>query len=109
MEKNLFKIQMIKEHNHAVKLEKNNKRKIKEIKVKCKDIITEYQKNNNKIIKDMEENIIKINKENEQLNMQLAFYKSVIDRIPKFILKIFIKKYKSLNQENNNGKREEKV
>lgn len=100
---------MIKEHNHAVKLEKNNKRKIKEIKGKCKDIITEYQKNNNKIIKDMEENIIRINKENEQLKMQLAFYKSVIDRIPKFILKIFIKKYKSLNQENNNGKRKEKV
>ncbi len=98
MEEFLKNLNTVKEHNYVVKLKTENKKKdarIKQIQDECKNIVVqvtkEYKAELNKKITNLEE-------ENKKLKNENSFYKSILDKIPKFILRIFIGKKSLLDK-----------
>ncbi len=80
MEEVLLKMNMIKNHNCIIRLEKEKKQR----QVKIQTYITEYRKQNQKIIDRQQEQI-------RQLQMQNGELQKIINRIPNWILKFFVK------------------
>ena len=74
-----------------------------ELIAECKNIVLDYQeKNQSKLIK-MNETINKLETEKEEIRKQRDYYKNSLDRIPKFVLKLFIKNNKLLEKGEENG------
>ena len=114
----LLKLNMIKNHNYIVKLKKENSNNIGKIK-DCKTLFEQYKaskqaevdeinnkikqlEENNKQLKDknsvLENETKKLQDENLELENNLDFYKKIIERIPKFIVKLFVPKRLLLNK-----------
>lgn len=102
----LYKINNIKTHNQIIRLKKDNEQKtekMNELITECKNIVLDYQeKNQSKLIK-MNETINKLETEKENLRKERDYYKNSFDRIPKFVLKLFIKNNKLLDKGEENG------
>lgn len=102
----LYKINNIKTHNQIMRLKKDNEQKtekMNELITECKNIVLDYQeKNQSKLIK-MNETINKLETEKEEIRKQRDYYKNSLDKIPKFILKLFIKNNKLLDKGEENG------
>lgn len=102
----LYKINMIKNHNHIVRLKKENKQneeKFDKLAGGCKSLILEYQIKNQKSLLEMNEKINELENENNMLRKERDFYSSSLAKVPKFILKMFIGKTKMLGEEKDNG------
>ena len=80
MEEVLLKMNMIKNHNYIIRLEKEKKQR----QAKIQTYITEYRKQNQKIIDRQQEQIRQLQMQNEKLQ-------KMVNRIPNWILKFFVK------------------
>ena len=95
----LVKLNMMRNHNQIAKLKQENKdntAKTQALVQSYKQIVNEYQEKiqNEKI--DMKEKIARLEEENSNLRIQYQFYKDCLDKIPNFILRIFVGKNKKL-------------
>ncbi|MGN1330858.1 MAG: hypothetical protein ACI4VN_05985 [Clostridia bacterium] len=97
----LYKINMIKNHNHIVRLEKENMKneeRMEKLAVGCKSLIAEYQIKNQETLLEMNEKINRLEDENNILRKERDFYSSNLNKVPKIILKMFIGKNKMLGE-----------
>lgn len=95
----LIKLNMVKNHNEIVNLKQKNKEnntKTQELVDSYKKIVSDYENKMQKEIKQMNEKINKIEEDNINLKMQCQFYKDCLDKIPNFIVRIFVGKNKKL-------------
>lgn len=97
MENFLYKANKIKAHNRIVKLEAKNikqQERFDKLSDKCKDLMSKYDtKYQEKLIK-MNKKIEKLEKENAILKSENDSYKYIFEKVPKFILRIFVGKNK---------------
>ena len=89
----LFKLNMIKNNNQIVKLKHENKilnSKTIELVDSYKKIIKEYQDKTKNEIDDLKENVRRLEEENKKLHVQNQLYKTSLNKIPNFIVRLFI-------------------
>ncbi len=97
MKEVLLKLNKVNTHNKIERLKKENEikdKKMQELADGCKEIIVEYKENSEKIIESMNEKINKLEEEKIKLEKENAYYKDTVEKIPKVLLKIFCKKSK---------------
>ncbi len=101
MDENLVKRSLIKNHNTIIRL----KRVISEKDQKVKKAVKEYQtevmthiNSQDKKIIELQKKIEEDNKEKMNLEQERNFYKESLNKIPKFIIKLFTKKVKYLEE-----------
>ena len=97
----LYKIKSVKTNNQIVRLKKENElkdRKMTELVSECKNIVLDFQVKNKSKVLEMNEKINKLEDENNELRKQRDFYKDSLERIPKFIVKMFSGKNKMLEK-----------
>lgn len=95
----LYKLNIMKNHNKIISLEKKNQEnvdKTKELVDSYKEIINNYDIKNQKEIQKMNEKIKLLEEENCNIVLQCKFYKDCLDKIPNFILRIFVGKNRKL-------------
>ena len=105
MEEFLIKLNMVKNHNTILRLKNENIKKDKkfiELKNNTKKLIDDYATGNREIITNLKFKINELEEENSKLNSENIFYKNTINKIPKFIFRIFVGKNKML-EEGKNG------
>ena len=92
MEEMVQKLNRVKNHNQIVKLKKENKLQ----KEKIKQINSDYRNMTQDIIdkykKICDEKITEKNNKISELEKQVTFYQNALNKIPNFILKIFLGK-----------------
>ena len=102
----LYKINSVKTNNQIVRLKKENElkdKKMEEVVSECKNIVLDFQaKSKNKVF-EMNEKINKLEDENNELRKQRDFYKDSLEKMPKFIVKMFSGKNKMLEKGEENG------
>lgn len=92
MKEKIIMINMIKNHNDILRLKSENtkkQQKIDNLVNDCKNIIKEYQEENGKAIREIESKISSLEDENKRLKKEIVFYKEALNKIPRFILRIF--------------------
>lgn len=97
----LYKANSIKTHNQIIRLKKENEdktEKMNEILSECKNIVFDYQEKNQAQLIKMNETINKLENEKDELRKQRDYYKKSLEKIPKVILKLFIKNRKLLDE-----------
>lgn len=95
MNDNLLKLNNIRTHNQVLRLKNENKekdKKMEKVVSKCKEIALENQVKNNDIIFEMNEKMVQLQKEKEKLEIKIDYYESILNKIPKIILRMFIGK-----------------
>jgi len=105
MNKFLFKLNMIKSNNEIVRLKKSNEikdKKLQKVSDGCKSLIIEYEIKNQKALLELNEKVNKLENENSELRKQRDFYCSSLEKIPKFLLKLFVGKNKMLENGEEN-------
>jgi len=102
MDEILFKLNMVKNNNQIVKLKYENKiTNLKTIKLvdSYKKMIKEYQDKTKNEINELNGKVKKLEEENKKIYAQNQLYKSTLNRIPNFIVRIFVgRKVKLLNE-----------
>ena len=95
----LIKLNMVKNHNKIVNLKQKNIEnniKTQELVDSYKEIVKDYEQKMQEEIKTMNDKINLIEEKNANLQMQCQFYKDCLDKIPNFIVRIFVGKNKKL-------------
>lgn len=88
------KIVNMAEHNQIVKLKyENNKKdeKLKKISEEGKKILDKYGEKNKLNINKLNERIKELEKQLNEMKQERNYYKELLEKIPSFIRKIFIK------------------
>ena len=101
MKEKIIMLSMIKNHNDILRLKRENtkkQQKIDNLVNDCKNIIKEYQEENGKVIKEIEVKIASLEEENKRLKKEVVFYKEALNRIPRFILRLFNGNVKELTK-----------
>lgn len=101
MDNFLYKLNSMKNHNQIIKLKKENEtktQKMNEVISECKNIVLDYQKKNENEILKMNDKINTLEDENNELRKQRDFYRDSLEKVPKFILKMFVGKNKLLEK-----------
>ena len=91
MEEFLTKLNIVKKNNYINKLEKDNERNEKRIEKYVENFkkeITEQELEKRKYLQQIED----LTKQNEELLNQNKGYKFILDKIPNFIIKLFVGK-----------------
>lgn len=91
MEEFLTKLNIVKKNNYINKLEQNNKRneeRIEKYVSNFKKEITEQEIEKRKYLQTIQE----LTKQNEELQNTNKGYKFILDKIPNFIIKLFVGK-----------------
>ena len=91
MEEFLTKLNIVKKNNYINKLEKDNERNEKRIEKYVENFkkeITEQELEKRKYIQQIEN----LTKQNEELLNENKGYKFILDKIPNFIIKLFVGK-----------------
>ena len=91
MEEFLTKLNIVKKNNYINKLEKDNERNEKRIEKYVENFkkeITEQELEKRKYLQKIED----LTKQNEELLNQNKGYKFILDKIPNFIIKLFVGK-----------------
>lgn len=91
MEEFLTKLNIIKKNNYINKLEKDNQRNEKRLEKYVENFkkeITEQELEKRKYIQQIED----LTKQNEELLNENKGYKFILDKIPNFIIKLFVGK-----------------
>ena len=95
----LVKFNMVKNHNQIISLKHKNKEntdKTQELVDSYKKIVSDYEDKMKSEVNNMNKKIAEIQEENSNLKMQCDFYKNCLNKIPNFILWIFVGKNKKL-------------
>ena len=95
----LYRLNLMKNHNRIISLEKKNQRnveKTQELVESYKEIINNYENKKQTEAKKLNEKIKQLEEENSNLVLQCKFYKDCLDKVPNFILRIFVGKNKKL-------------
>ena len=103
MNEKFIRLNFIQKHNEIIKLKRENKEKddkIKEVIEDCREISREYNKKQEDIVIKLKNEVTRINSEKEQIEKERDFYKNSLNKIPKFILRIFCGKNLFLNDKN---------
>jgi len=101
MDENLVKRSLIKNHNTIIRLKRVINEKDQKIKKSVKEYQTEVMAHINsqdKKIIELQKKIEEDNKEKMNLEQERNFYKESLNRIPKFIIKLFTKNVKYLEE-----------
>ena len=91
MEEFLTKLNIVKKNNYINKLERDNERNEKRIEKYVENFkkeITEQELEKRKYMQQIEE----LTKQNEELLSANKSYKFILDKIPNFIIKLFVGK-----------------
>lgn len=91
MEEFLTKLNIVKKNNYINKLEQDNKRneeRLEKYVSNFKKEITEQELEKRKYLQTIQE----LTKQNEELQNTNKGYKFILDRIPNFIIKLFVGK-----------------
>ena len=91
MEEFLTKLNIVKKNNYINKLERDNERNEKKIEKYVENFkkeITEQELEKRKYLRQIED----LTKQNEELLNQNKGYKFILDKIPNFIIKLFVGK-----------------
>lgn len=105
MEKFLYKMNVIKNNNHIVRLETEKvqkQEKFEKLAEGCKSLMIEYEIKGQQRLLEMNEKINNLENENSVLRKERDFYSSSLEKIPKFILKLFVGKNIMIGEEKNN-------
>ena len=105
MEEFLRNLNKIKRHNLIFDLKRKNElneKRMKDIKNKCKNLITEYKENSDKVVNELSEKVKTLEDEKKLIEKDRDYYKALIERIPSFIVKLFCKN-KNLKMLNKGG------
>ena len=98
----LIKLNMVKNHNEIARLkQKNNENsnKTQELVNSYKKIVDDYRKKMEMEISEMNKKIAMLEETNSDLKMQCQFYENCFNKIPNFVLRIFVgKNNKFLNK-----------
>lgn len=95
----LYKLNMVKNHNKIAVLEQKNRQSIEktqELVEAYKKIINDYELKINAEKNFVNDKISALETENSNLKLECEFYKSCLEKIPKFVLRIFVGKNKKL-------------
>lgn len=99
MKEFLYKLNLMNNHNKIIQLEKKNQKNVdrtQKLVESYKEIINNYEIKKQTEIKEMSEKIKFLEEENSNLVLQCKFYKDCLDKVPNFILRIFVGKNKKL-------------
>ena len=88
----IYRINYILAKNNEAKLKKENSekdKKIIEFSEECKRIISERHEENSNKINELTEKISVLESEKEKISKERDFYKDNLNKVPKFLLKLF--------------------
>ena len=88
----IYRINYILAKNNEAKLKKENSekdKKITECSEECKRIISERHEENSNKINELTEKISVLESEKEKISKERDFYKDNLNKVPKFLLKLF--------------------
>lgn len=95
MEEFLKRLNFVKNHNYIKSLENKNtenEKKIKKYVQNSKDAITELEKDKIKLKKQIEE----LEECNKNITEENKYYKNLLNRVPNWIIKLFVRKNNKL-------------
>ena len=105
MEEFLRNLNKVRKHNMIIDLKRKNKlneKRMEMIKEKCKNIVSEYKENSDKLVSELREKVKNLEDEKKLIEKDRDYYKDLINRIPSFIVKLFCKN-KNIKMLNKGG------
>lgn len=93
MDEVLFKLNMVKNNNQIVRLKYKNKiNNLKTVQLvnSYKKMVKKYQDKTTSEINNLKEKVKNLEEENQKMYAKNQLYKNTLDRIPNFIVRIFV-------------------
>ena len=104
----LFKLNSIQKHNEIVRLRRKvemMEEENQEFKTNYLDAATNYKEKVKDSVGELNQKIESLETEKDQLSKENEYYKTIISKIPNFIVRLFNgKNYKQLSGDNNGNR-----